>query len=144
VAIWLKLVGAVDAPMPDPWLVGRTDLQDEVGFTRRAAVDIGEELVMYAIPQGRVIGIAEVVSHPIKGRQDGEERWPWRSKIRWRIAIADYARCPTLADVSTPGGRKLSGSVGRQSHISLTWAEFERARDLLETAFDAAKGDRRA
>lgn len=141
--IWLKLVGAVDAPMPDPWLDGRKDLQDEVGFTKRAAVDIGEELVMYAIPQQRIIGIAEVVSHPIKDNKAGEERWPWRSKIEWKIAIADYDRCPTLVDIGTPGGRDLRGSLRRQSHICLSWAEFERAQMLLEDAFDASLGDRR-
>jgi hypothetical protein len=142
--IWLKLVGAVDAPMPDPWLEGRRDLRDEVGFTKRAAVDIGEQLVMYAIPQQRIIGIAEVGSHPIKGTKAGEERWPWRSEIAWKIAIADYDRCPTLPDISTPGGRDLRTSVQRQSHISLSWAEYERARSLLEEAFDASLGDRRA
>jgi hypothetical protein len=34
--------------------------------------------------------------------------------------------------------------VQRQSHISLTWAEYERARSLLDDAFDASLGDRRA
>jgi hypothetical protein len=130
--------------MPDPWLEGRRDLRDEVGFTKRAAVDIGEELVMYAIPQQRIIGIAEVASHPIKGNKAGEERWPWRSRIAWKIAIADYDRCPTLGDISTPDGRDLRTSVQRQSHISLTWAEYERARSLLEDAFDASRGDRRS
>jgi hypothetical protein len=141
--IWLKLVGAIDAPMPDPWLEARRDLRDEVGFTKRAAVDIGEELVMYAIPQQRIIGIAEVVSHPIKGPKTGEERWPWRSKIAWKIAIADYDRCPTLADIATPE-RDLRKSVQRQSHIGLSWSEFERARALLEDAFDPTRGDRKA
>lgn len=130
--------------MPDPWLEGRKDLRDEVGFTKRAAVDIGEDLVMYAIPQQRIIGIAEVVSHPIKGTKTGEERWPWRSKIAWKIAIAEYDRCPTLTDISTPGGRDLRSSVQRQSHIGLSWAEYECARSLLEDAFDASLGDRRA
>lgn len=142
-AIWLKLVGAVDHPMPDPWLAGRRELRDEVGFTKRAAVDIGEELVMYAIPQRRIIGIAEVGSHPIKGTKTGEERWPWRSKIAWKIAIADYDRCPTLVDITTPE-RDLRKSVQRQSHISLSWGEYERARSLLQDAFDASFGDRRA
>lgn len=130
--------------MPDRWLEGRKDLRDEVGFTKRAAVDIGEELVMYAIPQRRIIGIAEVVSHPIKGTKIGEERWPWRSKIAWKIAIADYDRCPSLIDIATPGGRDLRSSVQRQSHISLHWAEYERARTMLEDAFDTTRGDRRA
>src|SRR5687768_16074717 len=111
--MWLKLVGATDRPMPDRWLDGRKDLQDEVGFNKRAGVEIADELVMYAIPQGRIIGIAEVVSHPIKGAKDGEERWPWRSKIRWKLAIADYERCPTLADINVPGGRDLKRSVQR-------------------------------
>ena len=141
-AIWLKLVGATDAPMPDRWLDGRADLADEVGFTKRAGVEIGEELVMYAIPQGKIIGIAEVVSHPIKGRKDGEERWPWRSKIRWTVAIADYDRCPSLADIEDPSGRKLSVSVRRQSHITLTWEEYTQAKDMLAACFDASKGDR--
>lgn len=130
--------------MPDPWLDGRKDLLDEVGFPKRAAVDIGEELVMYAIPQRRIIGIAEVTSHPIKGTKQGEERWPWRSKIKWKIAIADYERCPTLADIAAPGGRDLRASVQRQSHIGLAWAEYERARTLLEDAFDPSLGDRRS
>ena len=143
-AIWLKLVGAVDAPMPNPWLEGRNDLRDEVGFAKRAAVDVGEELVMYAIPQRRIIGIAEVMSHPIKADRAGEERWPWRSRIAWKIAIADYSRCPTLMDISVPGHRDLRSSVQRQSHIGLTWAEYERARSLLVEAFDAERGDLRA
>ena len=50
-AMWLKLVGAVDDPMPDPWLTGRSDLREEVGFNKRATVDVGEQLVLYAIPQ---------------------------------------------------------------------------------------------
>jgi hypothetical protein len=142
-AIWLKLVGANDAPMPDRWLDGRKDLHDEVGFTKRAAVDIGEELVLYAIPQRKIIGIAEVLSHPIKRRKDGEERWPWRSTIRWKMAIADYERCPDLVDIEEPGGRQLSHSVRRQSHIGLGWGEYERARVALEAAFDATRGDLR-
>jgi hypothetical protein len=130
--------------MPEAWLDGRKDLRDEVGFTTRAGVDIGEELVMYAIPQRKIIGIAEVLSHPIKGGKRGEERWPWRSEIRWRIAIADYDRCPDLKDIEEPGGRQLSKSVRRQSHIGLRWGEYERAKAQLEAAFDAARGDLRS
>jgi hypothetical protein len=141
--MWLKLVGAVDRPMPDPWLQGRRDLEDEVGFNKRAGVEIADELVMYAIPQRRIIGIAEVVSHPIMGAKEGEERWPWRSKIRWKIAIADYDRCPTLEDINVPGNRDLRRSVQRQSHIGLKWEELQRARKALEAAFDPALGDRR-
>lgn len=139
---WLKLVGATDAPMPNRWLDGRSDLRDEVGFTKRSSVDIADALVMYAIPQGRIIGIAEVRSHPIKSPKTGEERWPWRSKIEWRIAIADYGRCPTLDEIED-GRRSLRKSVQRQSHIGLSWGEYQRARELLEEAFDAQLGDRR-
>jgi hypothetical protein len=139
---WLKLVGAVDAPMPDRWLDGRPDLTDEVGFSSRAGVDIADDLVMYAIPQRRIIGIAEVVSHPIKSPKEGEERWPWRSKIRWKIAIADYERCPQLADIEKPGGRSLRKSVQRQSHIGLRWKEYVLARDALNATFDPSRGDR--
>jgi hypothetical protein len=141
VSIWLKLIGAIDAPMPDQWLDGRKDLRDEVGFTTRANVEIADALVMYAIPQRRIVGIAEVQSHPIKSPKTGEERWPWRSKIQWRIAIADYDRCPTLDDIAEPGGRNLRSSVQRQSHISLRWGEYQLAKALLEDAFDASLGD---
>jgi hypothetical protein len=142
-SIWLKLIGAVDAPMPDQWLDGRKDLHDEVGFTTRANVEIGDELVMYAIPQRRIVGIAEVQSHPIKSQKTGEERWPWRSKIRWRVAIADFDRCPTLDDIEEPRGRNLRASVRRQSHISLRWGEYQRAKELLDEAFEASLGDLR-
>jgi hypothetical protein len=138
---WLKLVGATDSPMPDTWLTARSDLHQEVGFTTRAAVDIGEELVLYAVPQGKIIGIAEVLSHPIKSGK--EERWPWRSKIRLRLGIADYARAPDLEDIQETGGRELKKSVQRQSHIKLGWAELLRARQALESAFDATRGDYR-
>jgi hypothetical protein len=138
-AIWLKLVGAVDDPMPDPWLTGRSDLQNEVGFNKRATVDIGEELVLYAIPQGKIIGIAKVNSHPVWN--GSHARWPWRSKVSLQLAIADYDRAPELADIREPGGRDLSQSVQRQSHIELRWGEFVRARDALEAAFDSAQGD---
>jgi hypothetical protein len=107
-------------------------------------VEIADELVMYAIPQRRIVGIAEVQSHPIKSAKTGEERWPWRSKIRWRIAIADYGRCPMLSDIEEPGGRNLSASVQRQSHISLRWGEYQRAKELLDEAFDASVGDLRS
>jgi hypothetical protein len=141
---WLKLIGAVDAPMPDQWLEGRKDLHDEVGFTTRANVEIADELVMYAIPQRRIVGIAEVQSHPIRGQKTGEERWPWRSEIRWRIAIADYDRCPSLDDIEEPGGRNLRASVQRQSHIGLRWGEYQRAQTLLDEAFDPDLGDLRS
>jgi hypothetical protein len=137
--IWLKLVGAVDDPMPDPWLTGRSDLRDEVGFNKRATVDIGEELVLYAIPQGKIIGIAKVNSHPVWN--GNHARWPWRSKVSLQLAIADYDRAPELADIREPGGRDLSQSVQRQSHIELRSGEFVRARDALEAAFDQARGD---
>jgi hypothetical protein len=139
---WLKLVGATDQPMPDLWLTDRSDLRREVGFTKRAAVDIGEELVLYAVPQGKIIGIAEVLSHPARSRK--EERWPWRSRIRLKLGIADYARAPDLEDIQEPGGRPLKKSVQRQSHISLKWAELTRAREALEEACDDSLGDHRA
>ena len=135
---WLKLVGATDYPMPDPWLVGRDDLNDEVGFATRASVEIGEELVLYAIPQRRIIAIAEVLSHPVFGSK--EERWPWRSRIRLKLAIADFARAPNLTDVQEPNGRDLSKSVQRRSHMALNWNELQRARSALEKAYDSSQG----
>jgi hypothetical protein len=137
--IWLKLVGAIDDPMPDPWLTGRTDLHSEIGFTKRAKVEIGEELVLYAIPQRRVIGIARVTSHPI---WDGAyARWPWRSKSGLVLAIASYDRAPSLDEIEQPGGRDFSKSVQRQSHIELHWEEYARARAALEAACSASQGD---
>lgn len=141
-ATWLKLVGATDSPMPDPWLTNRSDLRDEVGFGTHSNVEIGEELVLYAVPQGRIIGIAEVISHPI--RSGKEERWPWRSKIVLKLAIAEYERAPALSDIEEPGGRNLSKSVQRRGHLALRWGELVRARDALEKAFDPALGDIRA
>jgi hypothetical protein len=141
-AVWLKLVGATDDPMPDPWLTGRSDLRTEVGFNKRASVEIGEELVLYAVPQGKAIALARVKSHPIfNGTQ---ERWPWRSQISLQLAIADYDRAPDLAEIEEPGGRELSKSVQRQSHIELRWGEFVRARAALEGAYDHERGDVRA
>jgi hypothetical protein len=137
--IWLKLVGAVDEPMPDPWLTGRSDPHTEVGFNKRANVEIGEELVLYAIPQRKVIGIAAVNSHPIKSGEDS--RWPWRSKSSLILAIADYDRALDLDEIEDPGGRELSASVRRQSHIALDWQEYERARAGLEAACDPSLGD---
>jgi len=134
----VKLVGAVDDPMPDPWLTSRADLREEVGFTKRAAVDIGEELVLYAIPQRKIIGIAVVASHPIKSGK--EERWPWRSKIRLTIAIDAYSRAPSLEDIEEPG-RSLSQSVQRQSHIKLSWTEYKLAQSALRDACDPSCGD---
>ena len=139
-ATWLKLVGAIDQPMPDPWLTERADLREEVGFNKKASVDVGEDLILYAIPQGKIIALAKVRSHPQHTRK--EERWPWRSKIELMLAIADYDRAPDLEeDIEEPGGRDLSQSVGRQSHIELKWGEFARARELLEKACDQGRGD---
>jgi hypothetical protein len=138
-AIWLKLVGAVDDPMRDPWLTGRSDLHDEVGFSKKASVEVGEELVLYAIPQAKVIGLAKVVSHP--EFNGSHARWPWRSRINLLVAIADYDRAPDLEDIRGADGRDLSKSVQRQSHIELRWDEYARARDLLKAAADPSKGD---
>jgi hypothetical protein len=125
--------------MPDPWLTGRADLRTEVGFGSRANVEIGEELVLYAIPQRKVIGIAEVTSHPI--RSGKEERWPWRSKVQLKLAIADYDRAPELDDVAVPGGRNLRKAVQRRGHLALTWPELTRAREALVKSLDVSKGD---
>ncbi len=138
--IWLKLVGAVDDPMPDPWLSGRADLHDEVGFNKKASVEIGEMLVLYAIPQRKVIGIAKVNSHPIWNGTF--KRWPWRSKSSLELAIADYDRAPDLSEIEEPGGRDLSVSVQRQSHIALAWPEYERARSALGSACSPPLGDK--
>jgi hypothetical protein len=118
------------------------DLQEEVGFSKRATVDVGEELVLYAVPQGKVIGIAKVISHP--RLNDQHARWPWRSEISMQLAIADYDRAPDLSDIEEAGGRDLSKSVQRQSHIALIWGEYVRARDALGAAYDPARGDIRA
>ena len=139
---WLKLVGATDNPMPDPWLLGRLDLHNEAHFTTRAGVEIGEELVLYAVPQRRVIGLAEVVSHPVHSGRD--ERWPWRSKTKLKLAIADYDRAPALDDLQSVGGRDLNKAVQRRSHMKLDWAELQAAKQALEKAFEASKGDLRA
>jgi hypothetical protein len=127
--------------MPDQWLAGRSDLHEEVGFATRAKVEIGDELILYAIPQRKIIGVAEVLSHPIKSGK--EERWPWRSKTRLKLGIVDYDRAPDLSDIEEPGGRELSKSVQQKSHLELRWAEYARARDELERAFDVSKGDLR-
>ena len=37
--------------------LGTADLKTEVGFGSKANVEIGEELVLYAIPQQKIIGI---------------------------------------------------------------------------------------
>jgi hypothetical protein len=125
--------------MPDPWLTKRADLQSEVGFGSKANVEIGEELVLYAIPQRKVIGIAEVTSHPI--RSGKEERWPWRSKVRLKLAIADYERAPDLDDIAVPGGRDPRTAVQRRGHLALHWPELVRARAALAGAVDVSKGD---
>lgn len=125
--------------MPDPWLTERSDLTSEIGFGSRANVEIGEELVLYAIPQRKIIGIAEVTSHPI--RSGKEERWPWRSKVRLKLAISDYDRAPNLDDVAVPEGRDLNKAVQRRGHLGLKWAELVRARDALTKAVDVSKGD---
>ena len=95
--------------------------------------------MLYAIPQGKIIGIAKVNSHPVWN--GNHARWPWRSKVSLQLAIANYDRAPELADIREPSGRDLSQSVQRQSHIELRWGEFVRARDALEAAFDSAQGD---
>jgi hypothetical protein len=125
--------------MPDPWLTERSDPRSQVGFGSRANVEIGEELVLYAIPQRKIIGIAEVTSHPM--RSGKEERWPWRSKVRLKVAIAQYERAPNLDDVAVPGGRDLNKAVQRRGHLALNWAELVRAREAVAKAVDVSKGD---
>jgi hypothetical protein len=110
-----------------------------MGFSKRANVEIGEQLILYAIPQRRAIGIAKVNSHPIWNGT--YERWPWRSKSSLELAIADYDRAPDLADIEEPAGRDLSESVRRQSHIELSWGEYTRARKPLEARCDPSQGD---
>lgn len=117
----------------------RPDLRSEVGFSQRAAVDISDELVFYAVPQRKIVGLARVASHPIL--QPQHERWPWRCKIDLKVAIVDPVRALDLDDIAQPGGRDLAKSVQRRSHMKLHWAEYQRARDGLTRVCDATLGD---
>jgi hypothetical protein len=141
-AIWLKLLGAVDAPMPPRWLDARVDLSDEVGLTTRAAVEIADDLVAYAIPQRKIIGIAEVVSHPIKGQKKGEKRWPSRSRIRWKIAIVDYERPRSRRHLRAGTSAPLEVRFGGSPTSPCGGGSSDRARAALNAVFDPGQGDR--
>jgi hypothetical protein len=144
-ALWLKLVGSSDWPMPkDMWLSGRTDLLTSVGFPKNPSVRAGDQLVYYAVGPSKVIGIVSVVSDPVQesGLTEKERRWGFRCKVTPRIAISEYARAPDLEDLEPPGRRPpLKKSIPQKSHIRLTQDEFDRAVSALEVAFDGSRGD---
>jgi hypothetical protein len=140
VQYWLKMVGASTAPLPDDWLLGlqdgeddRRDLLQRVRFPRNkrpSGVDAGDRLVYYAATARRYFAIVEVISdEPYPSAED--PRWPWALDVHPLLLVAHIPDAPRLEDLQL---RKGNLSVRRGSHVRLTPEQYATAVRGLSAA----------
>lgn len=129
-AYWLKMIGSTENPCPEPYTRGYAD------FSRRPRhVHTGDHMILYAVGgRRRVFAIAEVTSEVYNagGNPDENGRWPYRVNIKYLVNMP-ASEGVHINEVSTPR-RDLLRSVGRQSYISLSQEEYERAAAKLREA----------
>jgi hypothetical protein len=74
-----------------------------------------------------VFAVVEIVGVPEHDPQ--HDRWSWRFAIRPLIAVHDLHDAPPVEAAGV-----FPQSIWRHSHIRLTDAQFEAARELIEAA----------
>jgi hypothetical protein len=132
-AFWLKMIGSTENPCPEPYTRSYADFSR---MPRR--IRSGDHLILYAVGgRQRVFAIAEVTSEVYRasGNTDENERWPYRVDITYLVNMP-ASEGIHINEMSTPA-RDLLRSVGRQSYISLSPEEYERAATKLQEASSA-------
>lgn len=95
--------------------------------SKRPSVQRGELAILYAAVWQCIFAVAEVVGEP--ENDPSRTRWAWRFAIRPLLAVPDLHNAPPVEAAGI-----FPQSLWRHSHIRLTSAQFERARELIAAA----------
>jgi hypothetical protein len=119
---WLLIRGRGERPLPaavEP---------DEIrahSSSKRPSVEVGELAVLYAAVWQALFAVVEIAGVPEHNPQ--RDRWSWRFAIRPLVAVRDLHDAPPVEAAGV-----FPQSIWRHSHIRLTDAQFEAARELIE------------
>ena len=121
---WLLVRGRGDRPLD-----ARVDANAITAHSssKRPSVQRGESAILYAAVWQAIFVVVEVVGDP---EHDPErERWSWRFAIRPLVVVRDLHDAPPVEAAGV-----FPQSLWRHSHIRLTRAQFDSARELIESA----------
>lgn len=120
---WLKVMhrfrGAEQASVGDPHRLG---VDGEP--TMRPAYEPGDLALIYVAGTYRCPAVVEITGEP--EFDAAQRRWGWRTAVRV-LAQVPIESAPWLEDIGVP-----RISVGRQSRLRLTPAQFEAGRCAIE------------
>ncbi len=95
--------------------------------SRRPAWEPGDLAVCYAAVWQALFAVVEIASEP--EHDPARERWGWRAELRPLLAVADLHDAPPVEAAGV-----FPQSIWRHSHIRLTPAQFDAARELAAAA----------
>ncbi len=121
---WLLIRGRGERPLAAE--VVAADIRGH-SSSRRPSVQRGDVGVLYAAVWQAVFGIAEVVGDP--EHDPARERWAWRFEIRPLELVGDLHDAPAVEEIGV-----FPQSLWRHSHIRISDAQFEAARDVIAAA----------
>ena len=87
----------------------------------------GDLAVCYASGWQNIFAVVEVIGEP--ENDPGRDRWRWRFPIRPLLALPRLSEAPPVEAAGV-----FPRSLGRQSYIRLTPAQFEAAREAIADA----------
>ena len=136
----LKSIGSANDPMALDWVDNAPQELSVVHFSKRpASIRIGDVFVYYAAVHQKICGIVQVFSKPEYDAQ--LEHWQYFCQIRPKLIIKDFDRAPSIDTLNVEGGRSFRRVVQQMDYALLEDAEYDRALNALESAFDASRGD---
>lgn len=137
---WLKSVGSSDDPMALDWFESAPQELETIHFSKNpTGINIGDLLVYYATGHQKLLGIVALFMKPQFDAQ--LKRWQHHAPVRVKIMIKDIERAPSLDVLNLPGGRDFRKVVMKMDYVILEDAEYERALQAIEAAYDESKGD---
>jgi hypothetical protein len=119
---WLLVRGRGEKPLD-----ARVDPDQIHGHhsSKRPSIQRGETAILYASVWQAIFGVVEVVGEPENDPR--RHRWAWRFAIRPLSVISDLHDAPPVEEAGI-----FPQSLWRHSHIRLTQAQFDAARELIE------------
>jgi hypothetical protein len=95
--------------------------------SKRPSVQQGDRAILYAAVWQAIFGVADIVDDP--ENDPSRNRWAWSYAIRPVAVVADLNKAPPVEAAGI-----FPQSLWRHSHIRLGEAQFETARELIESA----------
>jgi hypothetical protein len=121
---WLLVRGLAEHPLDARVTAAQLRTQHS---SKRPSVEVGEQAILYASVWQAVFAVVEIVGPP--ENDPGKTRWAWHFPIRTLIALRNLHDAPPVEAAGV-----FPQSIWRHSHIRLTDAQFEAARELIEAA----------